>query len=101
MKWYGIKPDLRHLRVFGCAAYAMVPKSQRRKLDPKAKKLLMVGYSPQHKDGYRLYDPETRQIVIRRDVVFNEAEKGSTGLFNGARGGKVVEEMDLPSLSFQ
>ena len=77
-KWYGSKPDLQHLRVFGCAAYGMVPKGQRRKLDPKAKKLIMVGYSTQHKDGYRLYDPETRQIVIRGDVVWSASSKGAS-----------------------
>src|SRR5689334_2831848 len=77
----------------------MVPKGQRRKLDPKAKKLIMVGYSTQHKDGYRLYDPETRQIVIRRDVVFNEAEKGHTSLLASGEQ-SVTHSLPLPELIF-
>ena len=43
-KWYGHKPNLEHLRVFGCAAYAHVP-DRRRKLDDKAEKLRFIGYS--------------------------------------------------------
>src|SRR5689334_8740587 len=77
----------------------MVPKGQRRKLDPKAKKLIMVGYSTQHKDGYRLYDPETRQIVIRRDVVFNEAEKRHTSLLASGEQ-SVTHSLPLPELLF-
>jgi len=39
-KWYDQKPDLTHLGVFGCMAYAYVPDSNRRgKLNKKAEKL--------------------------------------------------------------
>ena len=34
-RWYGRKPDVSHLRVFGCMAYAHVPDSERGKLDKK------------------------------------------------------------------
>ena len=36
-RWYGKKPDVSHLRVFGCVAYAHVPEGERRKLDNKSK----------------------------------------------------------------
>ena len=36
--WHGKKPDLEHLRVFGCAVYIHIPNSERRKLDKKAQK---------------------------------------------------------------
>ena len=42
--WYGRTPDLSHLRVFGCLAYAHVV-TQRRKLDDKSQKLRLVGFS--------------------------------------------------------
>ena len=39
-KWYGCKPNLAHLRVFGCMAYVCVPDSNRNgKLSKKAEKL--------------------------------------------------------------
>ena len=34
--WSGSKPDISHLRIFGCAAYIHVLKGKRRKLDPKS-----------------------------------------------------------------
>jgi len=37
-RWYGRKPDLSNLRVFGCIAYAHVPDVMRHKLDKKAEK---------------------------------------------------------------
>ena len=33
--WYGTKPNISSLCVFGCSAYAHVPKVERRKLDLK------------------------------------------------------------------
>ena len=73
--WSGRKPNISHLKVFGCMAYAHVPESQRNKLDKKAVKLRFVGYSIQSK-GYRLLDERTSKVYIRRDVIFNEHEFG-------------------------
>lgn len=36
--WIGHKPKVKHLCVFGCGAYAHIPKDERKKMDPKAKK---------------------------------------------------------------
>ena len=71
-KWYKRKPDISHLKVFGCVAYAHIPDCERRKLDKKAEKLHFVGYCKNSK-GYRLLDEKTRTIVKRRDVTFNES----------------------------
>ena len=72
-RWYGKRPNLSHLRVFGCTAYAHIPNCQRHKLDKKAVKLHFVGYCSES-NGYRLLDEATCRVVIRRDVVFNETE---------------------------
>ena len=71
--WYGNKPSVKHLKVFGCAAYSHVAKDE--KLNPKAKKCIFLGYAAQRK-GYRLYDTEKSSIVFSRDVVFNESSTG-------------------------
>jgi hypothetical protein len=76
--WYGKKPNVNHLRVFGCSAYIHVPKDERKKLDPKAKKCTFLGYGTSRK-GYRLYDWKTSSIVHSRDVVFNELSRGYEG----------------------
>lgn len=73
--WMGEKPKVDHLRIFGCAAYAHVAKDERRKLDPKARKCIFLGYGTETK-GYRLYDPERRRVFYSRDVLFNESKGG-------------------------
>lgn len=69
--WWGRKPDLKHLRVFGSEAYVHIPDSKRTKMDSKAKKLVFVGYAMEHK-GYRFVDPETDVITVSRDAKFIE-----------------------------
>lgn len=71
--WTGVKPDLSHLKVFGCKAFVHVPKKFRRKFDPKSTEMIFVGYSEETK-GYRLIHPVTRRLTISRDVVFLENE---------------------------
>ena len=74
-RWYGRKPNLCHLKVFGCMAYGHIPDSKRSKLDKEAEKLQFVGYSIQSK-GYRLIDERTSKVFIQRDVTFNESDFG-------------------------
>ena len=68
-RWYERKPNLSHLKVFGCAAYAHVPDSKQTKLDKMAEKLRFVGYSIEAK-GYRLFDEKSFKIFVWRDVTF-------------------------------
>jgi len=71
MRLTGYRPDIGHLKVFGCIAYVHVPDELRKKLDPKAEKCIFIGYA-QDKKAYKCYNPNTRQVVISRDVVFDE-----------------------------
>ena len=64
---------MNHLRVFGCDAYAHIPKDERTKFDAKTRKCIMVGYGMVTK-GYRLYDIKEK-ILRSRDVHFNESAK--------------------------
>lgn len=75
--WFGHKPEINHLRIFGSWVYEHVPDSQRKKWQKKAKKLLMVGYDS-NSTNYRLLDIETKKITVSRHVVFHEevAENG-------------------------
>ena len=73
-KWYDRKPNLSHVRVFGCMCYAYIPEVNKKgKLSNKAEKLRFIGYSSQTK-GYRLIDESTSKVLIRRDVIFNESD---------------------------
>jgi len=55
----GVKPEARHLRIFGCPVYIHVPHEKRSKLDPSGLKGIFVGYSETLK-GYRVYVPGHR-----------------------------------------
>jgi hypothetical protein len=70
-KYSGRKPDLSHLKVFGCIAYVHVPDELRTKLDPKVEKCVFIGYSLEQK-RYKCYNPVTCEMKVSRDVVFDE-----------------------------
>ena len=42
--WTSRKPSYSHLKIFGCEAYAHVPKELWKKLDPKSNKCIFLGY---------------------------------------------------------
>jgi transposase InsO family protein len=65
-------PDVSYFRVFGCKGYMHVPADKRKKLDPKAIEVTLVGYEPGSK-GYRLWDKHTRSVKLSRDVTFDES----------------------------
>ena len=69
--WTGEKPNVSLLRIFGCVAFAHVPKDERQKLDSKSRKCIFLGYGSETK-GYRLYDSCRARVFHSRDVVFNE-----------------------------
>jgi hypothetical protein len=67
--WTRKKPDYGKLRIFGCEAYALVPRDECRKLELRSRKCMFLGYGPDGSFGYRLWDPETHQVVRSSDVV--------------------------------
>ena len=86
--WYDEKPDVSHLKVFGCNAFVHVPDQKRSKLDKKSMHCIFVGY-PFDCKGYKLYNAETKQMIRSRDVIFlensfehklSDKEKGLTEL---------------------
>ena len=70
--WTNHSCDYSNLKIFGCEAYALTPKNQRFKLDPRSNKCIFVGYDDVMK-GYRLWDPTTHKIVISIDEFFDES----------------------------
>lgn len=82
--WHKVKPSVSHLRIFGCDAYVHVPKALRKKLEPKSRKGLMMGYSETSK-AYRIWDIDSRKIVEARDVLFNEDSVTNSASHNEKR----------------
>ena len=71
--YFGLLINFNKLRIFGCEAYALLPKDNHRKLEPSSRKCIFLGYGSDGEFRYRLWDPEHRQIIRSSDVVFNES----------------------------
>ena len=67
----GVKPDVAHLKQFGCVCYAHMPKDEHKKLDPKVKKCTFLDYCDCVK-GYRLYDDVKGRVPHSLDVCFDD-----------------------------
>jgi len=72
--FHGKRPDVSHLRVFGCRAWAYNPAKLRRKGDSRGIPAVFVGY-PAGTKGYRVLIDGA--VVVRRDVLFDEEERGA------------------------
>lgn len=68
----GKVPDLSHLRIFGSNRFYTVNKSKSKKLDPRSRPTVFVGYSSQSK-GCKLWDLMSRKMIVFRDVTFHES----------------------------
>jgi hypothetical protein len=69
--FFGKKPSVEHLRIFGCPIYIHVPKDKRKKLDTSGKKGIFVAYSESSK-SYRIYVLSQQNVEISRYVTFDE-----------------------------
>ncbi|XP_071707922.1 uncharacterized protein [Rutidosis leptorrhynchoides] len=59
--------------IFGCSVFVHIPKNERTKLDPCAKKCVMVGYGINQK-GYRCYSRKRRHVFTTMNCDFIETE---------------------------
>jgi hypothetical protein len=67
------KPEVIHLKIFGCPVFLHIPKEKRTKLDPSGKKGIFVGYCEISK-AFRIYIPVCHHIDIIIYVTFDEDE---------------------------
>jgi len=100
--WMKKTPDLAHLRIFGSDCFYTVPKHKTKKLDPRCRRAVFMGYSTQSK-GYKLWDPESRKMIVSRDVTFKTVvtpepeltEVPSESVENINRGGERTVRLDV------
>jgi len=68
----GKEPNLNNLRVIGCTVYYNVAhKGDAGKLDPRAKKGILIGYDNMS-NYYRIYNFLEKKVIRSCDVRFNE-----------------------------
>ena len=69
--WTGTKPDVSHLRVWGCTAYVHIQKDKREGLGSHMEKCVFIGY-PQGYKGWKFYNPTTKKTIISERADFDE-----------------------------
>ena len=92
--WRGEKPDLLHLRVWGCRAFMHVNHVKRTKLGVTARPCVFLGYPPESK-GWLVYDPIANRLVVTRDVTFQENVSGKEALVGGGDSGTSVSSSSI------
>ena len=104
----GVRPDVQHLRVVGSDAYMLVQPQQRHggKAAPRSVRCIFLGYSEHAVRGYRVFNLESGQMCVSRDVRFNENKfsfrgdalrraLGAENSFDGDDDGDVLANMDF------
>ena len=69
--WFGEKPKVSNLNVFGSVCFFHTPDHLQKKLDPKCRKAIFVRY-PLESKGYKVYEVDAKRFTRSRDVVFHE-----------------------------
>jgi Reverse transcriptase (RNA-dependent DNA polymerase) len=88
-----VKPDLSHLRVWGCQCFPAIPPELRTKGGPRRYEAIFVGYE-ENRVGWRVRDLKGR-YHFSRDVVFNESIPGHLS----PRRGNPIDFARLPPAS--
>ena len=78
--------------MFGSVTYTHIPGETRKKLDPRSRKCILVGYDESSsRKVYRVYDREQKRTISSRDVIIDESAIGKgTG-----ETGKGSDEMEI------
>ena len=91
--WYGDKPSLKHLKMWGCPAY--IKKHKTDKLEARSLKARFVEY-PSTDLGYYFYLPDEQVVAVSRDAIFLEKEfleagsMGRTIVFDEESSGPII-----------
>ena len=89
--WFGKKPKLSYLKVWGCNAY--VKKLQPDKLEPRSEKCVFIGY-PKETVGYTFYHRSEGKTFVAKFRSFLEKEF----LLKEVSGRKVeLDEVTVPA----
>ena len=68
---YGHKPDYSMVKTFGCLCYITNTKPHKDKFETRSHKCVFLGYCL-GKKAYKVYDIDTKQIYISRDIIFHK-----------------------------
>lgn len=77
--WFGSRPDLSHIRPFGAHCTSRIVKSvDLKKFEHRGERGRFIGYARNAK-GYLFWDPSSKRVLTRRDLVFHGPSGPSIG----------------------
>ena len=71
-KYFGVKPHVNNLRVFGSTCYPTNLVKNKGNHDAKAWKGIFVGYQDQQLIGWKIYLPSTNEFIITAHASFED-----------------------------
>ncbi len=79
--YYGVKPVLSHLRLFGCFCYVRTYDQLRKKWDPTSVKARFTGYGSESNSDltWKVRKCGTEEDVVSRNVIFDETSTFQEG----------------------
>ena len=69
--FYGRKPEIQSLRIYGCKAFVRRTEPNLAKTEARAYVGTLVGYDTTQR-AYRIWVPQLNKIRVSRDVTFDE-----------------------------
>ncbi|KAK6150466.1 hypothetical protein DH2020_015398 [Rehmannia glutinosa] len=67
--WNGRKPNLRHIRIWGCPAHVL--KGKMEKMESRSEVCIFIGY-PKGTRGYYFYSPQDKKVFVSTNATFLE-----------------------------
>jgi hypothetical protein len=96
-KFFGEKPDVSHMHVFGARAYMRIPKENRKKMQSVSERGVFMGYEPDCK-AYRVLRERDGRILVSRDVIVNEKPAfGTSGSKKEEQGARDLSHVSPPT----
>lgn len=76
--WTGRRQDLQHVRIFGSLVLANIPEEKRSKSDyQKVWQGILIGYSIDTTKHFRVWAPQTKQVIIASEPYIDGSEQGA------------------------
>ncbi|GFW41584.1 uncharacterized protein TNCV_4035011 [Trichonephila clavipes] len=88
--YFGRKPTVSNLKVFGCHVYVGTPKQLRNKLDLRAKRGTMLGYACSTR-GYCIWLPDEKKLIEPCATYDDPDESGKVVVGDSSRVNAAVE----------
>jgi hypothetical protein len=94
--WFKRKPDLSHLRPFGChVTVRKMNTDTLGKFEPRGEAGRFVGY-PQDASGYLIWFPDSKNVRVRRDVKFHEMPDAPAPASSRTDLGSLWDDIPIP-----